>query len=70
MSQRTRKVIGTALLLALVVFWALMAMSIAQARVPQMSGLAGGALIAFLGLIWVVPAGLIIRWMAKQKPNT
>jgi hypothetical protein len=42
-------------------------MSIAQARVPHMSGLAGGVLIAFLGLIWVVPAGLIIRWMARPR---
>jgi hypothetical protein len=67
MSQRTRKLIGTALLLAFVVVWALLAMSIAQARVPQMSGLAGGALVVFLGLIWVVPAGLIIRWMARPR---
>ena len=27
----------------------------------------GGALMAFLGLIWVVPAGLIIRWMARPR---
>jgi hypothetical protein len=67
MSQRTRKLIGTALLLALVVFWALLAMSIAQARVPHMSGLAGGALVVFLGLIWIVPAGLIIRWMSRPR---
>ena len=65
MSQRTRKLIGTSLLLALVVFWALLSMSIAQARVPHMSALAGGALVVFLGLIWVVPAGLIIRWMSR-----
>lgn len=68
MSQRTRKLIGTVLLLALVIFWALLAMSIAQARVPHMSGFAGGALVVFLGLIWVIPAGLIIRWMTR--PHT
>lgn len=67
MSQRTRKLIGTALLLALVVFWAFFAMSVAQARVPHMSGLTGSALVVFLGLIWVVPAGLIIRWMARPR---
>lgn len=67
MSQRTRKLIGTALLLAFVVFWALLAMSIAQARVPNMSRLAGGALVVFLGLIWIVPAGLIIRWMSRPR---
>jgi len=70
MSLRTRKLIGTALLLAFVVFWALLSMSIAQARLPNMSSLAGGLLVVFLGLVWVIPAGLIIRWMAKQKSDT
>ncbi|HVT56482.1 MAG TPA: DUF2842 domain-containing protein [Xanthobacteraceae bacterium] len=67
MSQRTRKLFGTALLLALVVFWAFLSMSIAQARLPTMPGWAGGALIVFLGLVWVIPAGLIIRWMARAR---
>jgi hypothetical protein len=69
MSLRTRKLIGTSLLIAFVIFWAFFSMSIAQARLATMSGLAGGALVVFLGLVWIVPAGLIIRWMAKQKPN-
>ena len=67
MSQRTRKLIGTFLLLGFVIFWALFAMSIAQARLATISGLAGSALIVFLGLIWIVPAGLIISWMAKPR---
>lgn len=69
MRTRTRKLIGTAALLCFVIFWALFAMSIAQARLATMSGLAGGALVVFLGLIWVIPAGLIIRWMAKPRPD-
>ena len=67
MSQRTRKLIGTFLLLGFGIFWALFAMSIAQARLATISGLAGSALIVFLGLIWIVPAGLIISWMAKPR---
>ncbi len=67
MTPRTRRLIGTAVLLAFVVFWALLAMSIAQARLATLSGLAGSALVVFLGLVWVIPAGLIIRWMAKPR---
>ncbi len=67
MAPRTRKLIGTAVLLAFVVFWALFSMSIAQARLATLSGLAGSALVVFLGLVWVIPAGLIIRWMAKPR---
>jgi hypothetical protein len=69
MSLRTRKLIGTALLIAFVIFWAFFSMSIAQAQLATLSGWAGGALVVFLGLVWIIPAGLIIRWMAKQKPN-
>lgn len=68
MTSRTRKLIGTVFLLAFVVFWALFSMSIAEARLPTMSGWAQGALVVFLGLVWIVPAGLIIRWMAKARP--
>jgi hypothetical protein len=67
MSPRTRKLIGTFVLLAFVIFWALFAMSVAQARLATMPGWAGGLLVVFLGLIWVVPAGLIISWMAKRR---
>ncbi len=67
MSLRTRKLIGTALLIAFVIFWAFFSMSIAQARLAAMSGLAGGALVVFLGLVWIIPAGLIIRWMARSR---
>jgi hypothetical protein len=68
MAPRTRKLIGTALLLAFVIFWALFSMSVAQARLAAMSSVAGGALVVFLGLVWIVPAGLIIRWMARPRP--
>jgi hypothetical protein len=67
MHPRTRKLIGTALLLAFVIFWALFSMSVAQARLATLSGWAGGALVIFLGLVWVIPAGLIIHWMARPR---
>ncbi|HLL27509.1 MAG TPA: DUF2842 domain-containing protein [Xanthobacteraceae bacterium] len=61
MRQRPRKLIGTALLLAFVLFWALFAMSLAQGRVTELSGGYQAAVFIALGLIWVIPAGLLIR---------
>jgi hypothetical protein len=65
MRQRSRKLIGTALLLALVGFWALFAMSLAQGRVAILSAAMQAAVFVVLGLVWVLPAGLLIRWMSR-----
>ena len=65
MRQRPRKLIGTALLLAFVVVWALFAMSLAQGRVATLSGGMQAAVFVVLGLVWVLPAGLLIRWMSR-----
>ncbi len=66
MRQRTRKLIGTFLMLALVIFWALFGMLVAQGRVVELPGYAQFLVFLFLGLIWVLPAGLLIRWMARR----
>jgi hypothetical protein len=65
MRQRPRKLIGTTLLLILVVFWALFAMSLSQGRVATLSGSMQAAVFVVLGLVWVLPAGLLIRWMSR-----
>jgi hypothetical protein len=65
MRQRSRKLIGTFLLLTLVIVWALFGMLVAQGRVAELSGL--GRLLTFLvlGLGWVLPAMPLIRWMSR-----
>jgi hypothetical protein len=68
MRQRTRKLIGTVLLLILVVVWALFGMLIAQGRVVELPGYGRFFVFLFLGLVWVLPAGLLIRWMARRDP--
>jgi Protein of unknown function (DUF2842) len=65
MRQRPRKLIGTALLLAFVVFWALFAMSLAQGRIATLPGAMQAVVFVVLGLVWVLPAGLLIRWMSR-----
>ncbi len=65
MRQRPRKLIGTVLLLALVAFWALFAMILAEGRVVTLSAAMQAAVFVVLGLVWVLPAGLLIRWMSR-----
>jgi len=67
MTIRTRKLIGTFLLLALVLVYSLLAM--AAAIVLQVSGSKLLEIIYYVvaGLAWVLPAGVIVWWM--QKPD-
>lgn len=66
MRQRSRKLIGTAALLIFVIFWALFGMLVAQGRVVELPGYGRFLVFLFLGLVWVLPAGLLIRWMARK----
>ena len=67
MSQRVRKLIGAAALTVFVPFYALVAMTIAGARLPHTSIVTQTIFYAVAGLLWVIPAGLIIKWM--QRPD-
>ncbi len=48
-------------------FYALVAMTIGAARLPGTSLWVQTAFYAVAGLIWVIPAGFIIKWM--QRPD-
>jgi hypothetical protein len=62
-----RKLIGAALLVIFVPAYALVAMTIGAARLPGTSTLVQTVYFAIAGLIWVIPAGLLIKWM--QRPD-
>lgn len=65
MPERLRKFIGMVVLVLFVVIYALVVATIPIQNIP-------GSLIwvayAAAGLIWVLPAGLIIAWMQKPRP--
>lgn len=67
MAIRTRKLIGTVTMLALVILYALFAMGLAQGRITQAPGWLQAILYAVLGLAWVFPAMVIIRWMETGR---
>ena len=66
MRARTRKLIGTVALFALVIVWALLAMALAQSAFTSINGLVAAIYYAVAGLGWVLPAMPLIKWM--QKP--
>jgi len=66
MRARTRKLIGTVALFALVIVWALLAMALAQSALTSINGLVATIYYVVAGLGWVLPAMPLIKWM--QKP--
>ena len=71
MSIRTRKLVGTVALLALVIFWGLLAMALAQSVLTNINGWVATIYYIVAGLGWVLPAMPLISWMAKPdaKPR-
>jgi uncharacterized membrane protein len=67
MRVRSRKLVGTVVLLAFLAVYALAIASIGAGRITTAPPLAQFAFFLVAGLAWVVPAGLLIRWM--QRPD-
>lgn len=68
MTIRTRKLVGTVVLLVFLAVYAFLAMLVAV--LLQVSGNKAVELLFYLigGLAWVVPAAWLVRWM--QKPDS
>lgn len=67
MSIRTRKLIGTIVLLLFVAVYAILVMALGSSRLVDMNGFVTLLFYAGAGLLWVPPAAIIIRWM--QRPE-
>jgi hypothetical protein len=67
MRLRTRKFVGTIILLLFLLVYVLVALSIAAGRIASAAPLAQLAFFIVAGLAWVAPAGLLIHWM--QRPD-
>jgi Protein of unknown function (DUF2842) len=65
MTRKKRKLVGAAVLVVFVPLYALVASVIGDLRMPQASALTQALYFAIAGLIWVIPAGLIITWMLR-----
>lgn len=67
MNIRTRKLVGTVVLVLFLAAYALLAMALGASRIVGTSSLAEGLYFLIAGLAWVIPAGLLIKWM--QRPD-
>jgi hypothetical protein len=67
MRLRTRKLIGAVGLLALVIFWPLLMLGLGHSRISAYYAPAQLVFFLVFGLVWLVPAALLIRWM--QRPD-
>jgi len=67
MPQRMRKLVGTIVLVVFVCIYALTAMTVAAAKLPGTSGWIQLLYFAVAGLLWIVPAAPLVKWM--QKPD-
>lgn len=67
MNARTRKLAGTIVLVLFIILYALLAMMAAIILQVNASKAVELAYYVIAGLAWVIPAGLIIKWM--QKPD-
>ena len=65
MSVRIRKLVGAIALLALVAFWALLGMALAQVLIASTSPLIAGLYYASIGLGWLLPAMPLVWWMSR-----
>jgi hypothetical protein len=67
MRPRSRKLIGTIVLLLALAVYATIAAVIGSGRIARAPQWVQFAFFLTTGLAWVIPAGLLIRWM--QRPD-
>jgi hypothetical protein len=65
MKMRTRKLIGTVLMIVLVLGWAFFFMALAQGRIAEANRFWQFGYYILAGLGWVIPAGILIKWMSR-----
>ena len=67
MPRRFRTLVGTIGILAFVMFYALVAMALAESRIVDAPKVVQTVAYIALGLAWVLPVMPVIRWMEGPK---
>ena len=71
MNPRIKTLIGSIILVAMMGLYALIAVTVASARLAESSGMVQLAFFAVTGLLWIVPAMGLVSWMMRdnRKPK-
>ncbi|MGH2340038.1 DUF2842 domain-containing protein [Segnochrobactraceae bacterium EtOH-i3] len=70
MRIRTRKLIGTALLLILIPVYAFVAMALALLILPGQPKLVEILFYLIVGTGWAIPGAVLISWMSRPDPDS
>lgn len=65
MTTRTRKLIGTVALVILLITYSILAMSLGASQIVGQSHVLEVIYFLVAGLGWLIPAGILIRWMER-----
>jgi predicted membrane channel-forming protein YqfA (hemolysin III family) len=65
MRMRTRKLVGTVVMLVFIGFYVLFAMAAAEGTITRAPKLLQTVFYIVLGLVWILPLLPLIRWMGK-----
>lgn len=69
MKIRTRKFVGTVVLIFFIAIYSIVAMAFAASTVVGVSPVAEAVFFLVAGLVWVIPAGILVRWMQRPDPS-
>ena len=69
MAPRARKFIGTILLATLAFLYAIVAVTVATYRLADASGWVHLLYFGLSGMLWVVPAMFLIKWMIGRRED-
>ncbi len=64
---RAKKMIGMFFIVLLVILYALVAVAVASATLANAPWYAHLLYFGFSGILWVVPAMIIIKWMSTES---
>jgi hypothetical protein len=66
LTPSTKKLIGTIFIIVWLPVYALIAMRVGVAVLPNAGGLASFFYYAIAGTVWIIPIGLMFPWMHRQ----
>ena len=69
MHVRTKKLIGTVALVLIVSIYCIFAVAVATVYLPPDNGWVHLAYFGLTGVLWVVPAMVIIKWMQGRPED-
>lgn len=69
MLLRLKKLVGTIILILIVVIYPIFATAYASLHLAHSSGWVHLAFFAFTGLLWILPAMVVIHWMSGPRPK-